>query len=227
MQAYAAEEINALNPFALGRVRNALVTALNESVQCPRIIIMILEDDIINGLTFDEDVEITEKLLYKVYNKVCKWIVREVARLIECYVDVVPAKAMKRDPMIIWVLPTQHKNYKNNWERHIFSKCLNSAAKGKKNMPVLELKQVWDEYDGNLFSKERNHFTDQGHRVFWQAVDRTVRFIVNTQKQQDENSSMNNAGRGGFYPRRPFGGRRFQSGRGRVAYYRGGASNHF
>ena len=78
-------------------------------------------------------------------------------------------------------------------------------------MILLELKQIWDEYDSNLYSKERRRLTDQGYQTFWQAVDRTVKYAMNTQDQHNSNQQANpvqETSRRGFYPRRPYGGRR-------------------
>ena len=141
VDAFAADEFSAYNPIASSRFRNALITAMNTAEYSPTYVLMVIEDDIISNLRIDKDITVTEKLLYKVYNKLSKWLVRETFRAMESFLDLLPQRARRNnDPVIIWILPTTHKNYKNNWEREIFSKCLASAGKGKRNMLFLELR---------------------------------------------------------------------------------------
>ena len=200
VQAYAADELAVLNPFALGRLRNAFVAALNESLQAPKLVLIIIEDDLIKGIKFEKDLEVTEKILYKVFNKVCKWLCREVFRLMECYLEEVPSKAKNKvNPVICWVTPTYHKDYPDNWERKIFAKCLASAVKGKKNMSTFDLKHQWDDYDHAAYSKERGKLTDHGLINYWSAVDKAVRSINGTLEQQAENTNSSMTFRGGFY----------------------------
>ena len=218
--AYAADEFTGYNPIASSRIRNALVMALNEAHYAPSYVVFPLEDDVINSIKFEEGLVITEKILYKVYNKLSKWFVREASRLLESFMLNLPIKSKKNvNPVLIWVLATQHKNYKNNWERHIFNKCITSAVKGKRNMLALELKQVWDEYDINLVLKDRARITDRGYQSYWNAVDKTIKFAVEMQgakkEQEDQDRSFYNT-RGRFNFRRSFGSfapRRFYRGR--------------
>ena len=89
-----------------------------------------------------------------------------MARNVETFLEEVPQKAKLKDPVIIWILPTLHRNYANNWEGNIFSRCLNTAGKGKKYMTLMDLRNSWDENDDNLVPKERKRISDKGLIIF-------------------------------------------------------------
>ena len=226
MHAYATDEFSTFETSAASRIRNNFVAALNGAKRTPKVVCIVPENDVARNIKLG-NAEITEKLLYKVFNKISKWLVREFARLLEAYLEVVPVKSKtKQGPILVWILPTQHKNYQDNWERHIFARCLSTAVKGKRNMISLELKQLWDEYDGNIFLKESRRYSDIGYKTFWLAVDRSIQFAVSLKEKQDNQyrgqffNSFGEFGRGGRHPfggRRPFGSRR-GGGRGRSQF---------
>ena len=103
---------------------------------------------------------------------------REFSRLIECFLDKLPSKCKKHFdvPNILWVLPTQHKNYADNTDREWFAQALQNAAKDREHNYILQLKQVWDQWDNSLFRQFDGRHTEVGLTTFWEAVDRTIRF---------------------------------------------------
>ena len=55
-------------------------------------------------------------------------------------------------------------------------------------MSALRIKRPWDNEDGNLFWKFNRHFSDEGQSVFWQALDRTIRYCVSKLDEEAKNN---------------------------------------
>ena len=176
--AFAHDSFSELNPSPAGRLRNSLVMAMNQARYCPRLIVIIVENDLTKSLRFDEEIEITEKLLKRTYTNLTKWLVREYTRLKEAFLEKLPKKSKKNEdyPYFLWILPTQHKNFADNAKRELFASCLTHAATNKENNFVLPLKQVWDQWDNSLFRSYDNRHSESGYTMYWEAVDRTIRF---------------------------------------------------
>ena len=179
---YASDSFTTNNPFAISRIRNALVTAMNQAKYTPKIIAFILENDVSNTVLTGNTVEISPDILRNTFEKLIKYLIRETERLRECFLENLPSKAKKQDdmPYILWVISTQHKNYPDNARRKIFSTALINSTKGKENSITLQLKQIWDQWDNNLFASHNHCFTESGFYTFWEAVDRTIRFCDST-----------------------------------------------
>ena len=45
-------DTNNLNPFLISRINNAMVQGFNEAPYMPKIVIIVIEDDIINDVTY-------------------------------------------------------------------------------------------------------------------------------------------------------------------------------
>ena len=104
--------LNSMQRNPLGRVANAFAYALNNFECLPRLVVFILEDDIINFVKY-EDFGLT-----KLYTLLMQWLMAEVKRLLTTYKSFLPAKAKENNlPHLIWIAPTLHKNYDNNGKR--------------------------------------------------------------------------------------------------------------
>ena len=102
------------------------------------------------------------------YGKMINHIMIEWDRLIMTQKEFLPAKAKKADwPLIIWIKPPVHENFRNNVMRQKFTKALQNMAKFHDNTRVLQLKKIWDSHNNNLFIKECNRFTAEGTITYW------------------------------------------------------------
>ena len=57
-----------------------------------------------------------------------------------------------------------------------FADSLATVAKSFPDMSVLKLKQIWDRSDENLVIRQSGKFSDQGNRMMWYAIDKTIKF---------------------------------------------------
>ena len=155
----------------VARVHNTLVRAMRTRGTLPKFILLILEDDIINFLNFN-DYGVSE-----MQGRVIEFLVKEINASIESFKGFLPNKAKKqRYPQLIWLQPSLHKNYYNTGLRKKFGTNMNNIVPIYSNNTVLRLKQFWDSENSNLVCTHRSRLSAQGHRTFWQAVDRTMRF---------------------------------------------------
>ena len=155
----------------LTRYRNYFVHLINKQAKLPKLVVIVVEDDIINEY-YDAKADFKA-----IYNCALSWIMREMDRTADSARDIMPNKA-KNDkyPRFLWIVPTLHKNYRNNHLRKIFNECLTTRAKLFKNVSACKLKQLWNYDDGSLYYYDEGRFTAQGFATYWSAVDRTIRF---------------------------------------------------
>ena len=130
---------------------------------------MILENDVtmsISDACPDDEFKETCK-------RMAKWIINEARKLITAKNDYMPKRG-KRETKMVWILPTRHDNYNDDFDRKIFGQYLEEYARFYENNIALELKQLWDRHENNLFDNRVKRFTNDGLYVFWRAVDRTI-----------------------------------------------------
>ena len=185
------------NRSPMGRIRNALTAAFNQQNLLPKIIAIILEDDIIKDI--DKQIRMYDKKRQKeawcdsedefepdetldtadMYQRIAKFFVKAIAKVIRRFKEAAPKKALKDEwPHTIWITPTTHMNYKTSdmESRNKFTNALNSEIKLQDKMSMNPLRQIWDPQDMNLFLKEQQRMTPEGLTTFWSAVDKTIKF---------------------------------------------------
>ena len=157
----------------LARIHNTLASAMSRRAMLPKIIVFILEDDIINYLGYN-DYGVSEmfgRMLEYLLNEVQKSILRFRSKFL------VP-KVFKKDwPKVVWLLPSFHNNYTNSTLRRKYSTELAVQVQNRDDNMALRFKQCWST-DNNALVKNNgsNELTPAGIRCFWHAVDRTVKF---------------------------------------------------
>ena len=162
------------NRSPISRIRNNLVSAINEFGSTPKAILVILDGDITKSIHATDELQNTITI-----GKLTEWLLREFDRTIECMLDVLPQKA-KRDgqPHVIWIQPPTHKYFtnNNNTKRTILGNCLGTVVKLYKNMSALHMLKVWDHEDGNAVLFDSTRYTAQGLINYWMSVDSAFRF---------------------------------------------------
>ena len=161
------------NPFPLSRVTNAFAHALNSFNRLPRMIVFILEADIIN------QIKLNDFGLSKLYTLLIQWLMAEIKRLLSTYKQYLPDKAKTpNQPHLLWIAPTQHKNYdsNSNVHRRKFIAGMEAVGRLHENTSVLRLIQCWNYNDDALYDGRTGRITTEGLSRFWMAVDKTVRF---------------------------------------------------
>ena len=116
---YAKEEGNSNNHSLLGRVRNALVNAINKCTLLPKLVVIVLENELINSAMSAETQDYN-----KDYSRRLKWLLNEYRKIIDTINDYLRPNCRKTDyPKFIWINATKHKNYSDNHLRRKF-KCV-------------------------------------------------------------------------------------------------------
>ena len=158
----------------LCRKRNSLVTALNKHSVLPKVITVVLDDDMINHVVDDDKVDLEfhyERLLIGLCNLLNKTL--------DCYKDMLLLKAKRENvPHILWIAPPNHCYFSddNNMRWELFGKALGAAVSSQKNMTVLRMIKFWDKDNTNLFLDQQYQYTSEGLSIYWRAVDSAIRF---------------------------------------------------
>ena len=167
------DKYKSIDTNAVSRMRNLMVGALHDRVVFPKYIVVVMDDDLVEFVA-EKNLEAGTKTFTRLLN----WLMRQYSRIIETQKEFLPGKAKRLDhPWVIWIEPTLHDNFPNNETRFCFIQAMNDAAKKYSNFTVLKLKKVWDPQDSNLYLRDTPRFTTQGYNAYWDAVDKTVKYV--------------------------------------------------
>ena len=173
----ARNSVNTKN--ILSRLRNGLITALNEHNSLPRLIVMVVDDDIITSLPARQHQSTDRTSLTNSYEHILSNLCKMLEIAIDCYKDMLPPKA-KRDkfPHILWIAPPTHKFFseRNNEKRVKFTTALSTVVAIQRNMSMLKLVKHWNHDDGNLFLEQQYRYTTEGLNKYWASVDASIKF---------------------------------------------------
>ena len=171
----------------LARLRNNMAKAINEFVILPKMVVVVIEDDLIKDFK-----NCPENQLEKMYERSCKWLMNEFRKMLMTHNDNLPKKG-RRNTHVLWIIPTDHAEYrsKNRLKRQLFGSCMVRQAKMQSRMRALQLKQIWDENNRDFYIKEARRYTADGLVAFWQAIDRTVRFYDFIVSKNEEKFNIN------------------------------------
>ena len=191
----------------ISRVHNCLLKALQVEIVLPKLIVMVLDNDIVHNV--DEVPRFVCKT--EVLGKIMAYLFKELHKVIMTYKEALPNRARRyKYPQIIWIAPPENVNFTRdeNRLRSKFTYCLNWLCAMYDEMHTLELKKIWDTEDGNLFVPDAARFTAEGYLRYWSAVDKTVKYFdstvcrPNNPKQKKEVNNNNNS-RDGVPPGAP------------------------
>ena len=158
----------------LSRLRNALITALNEHAVLPKLITIVPDDDIINQVIDDDNQELSFH-----YERLLSGLCNLFTKTIDCFKDLLPSKAKRENvPHILWIAPPTHYYFSddNNSRREIFGKSLEVAVNAQKGMSILKMVKFWDHNNTNLFLDESYRYSSEGLKMYWRSVDAAVHF---------------------------------------------------
>ena len=173
------------------RISNAYIDKLNNCVNIPKMVFIVIENDIIN------DVELKSFGVTEFYGRYIEEIINECNKITLEFANILPFQS-KRDgwPRFVWIVPTQHNNYSPLQKelRMKFAEVLENIAQHHRNVWTLKLRQVWDENNNSLFSHSNNKFTNEGLHTFWTAFDRTVKYCDKKINRQEAGLELFNTG---------------------------------
>ena len=156
----------------LARIKNNLVRGLDGKRILPKLIVIVLDDDLTKYVRSDKGAEVH-------ITKMVTWLMKQYERVISIYTEGLPNKAKKATwPHLLWIQPAMHKYFgkASNDKRSLFGKVLNTSVKFRSNMTSLEMKKFWDYDDTNLFVHENYRFTTTGLKTYWESIDSAIRF---------------------------------------------------
>ena len=162
------------NPYFTGRICNSLIKLINNSINMPKLVVLIVENDIINEVKCD-GIGSSEHYIAYIEN-----IIKDFKRVIEQFREILPISGQRNTwPKLLFLPATLHRNYSFNKyrERKVFNEVLSTISDHHKDTVwALKLMQVWNENDLSLYSKTEQRYTKEGLDTFWRAVDRTIAF---------------------------------------------------
>ena len=145
---------------------------LNKNVHLPRYIVVVLDDDIIDFVGFNEPGIST------LFGTCLQWIIEEFRTLVSDKKKALPKKAQRLSkPCIYFCLVPMHVNFGHatNEIRKKFNLCLESLCKNSQDIRVIKMKEIWDFNDRSLISTI-GRITDYGLDKYWDAVEAAFKF---------------------------------------------------
>ena len=93
----------------LSRIKSSISRAINDQVKLPKIIVLVLDDDLLDFLRY-ENVTMLGTWI--------EWLCKIFVEVINDRKRQLPNKAKKSEyPILYWVCPPHHKNFDNNSAR--------------------------------------------------------------------------------------------------------------
>ena len=161
----------------LARTINHLVKAINTHTKLPKVIIFVMDDDIIRAT------KPPEKRAMLVYTEMMKWLFGRIERKIEERKDQLPMKAKcKEYPKIYWVEAKQHKYFENNVFRRKMNSVIQSLTSTFTSIRIMKMKKHWNFDDANLF--KHNRFSSTGLAKYWMSVDSGLEYNDNYKREK-------------------------------------------
>ena len=163
---------NTENP--ISRLLNALITAFRSKAHLPKLIMIILEDDIIRYTGYN-DYGVTA-----LYGRLINFLSMEIVKIVDAYKkEIFPQKAVNQNwPQIVWVPPTMHANYHNsdNTLRKKFSNELDLQIDNQQYMHVIRFAN-WKFDDYPLVGRYDHRMSQIGVSHFWNEVDMLIKHV--------------------------------------------------
>ena len=167
---YVSNQYNSMNTSILSRLVNCLVKAISENYLLPRIILFVIDNDILESVHFNKYG--TSVLL----GILMEWLFNQMYRAIKAYKEFLPKKALRQEyPQLIWIEPPLHKNFADNDRRKKFASALNITAKLYEECTVLQLRKIWETDNVNLYLGAQQRYTVEGYTKYWLAVDNMIK----------------------------------------------------
>ena len=172
--AHCSSRWSSTNENMLSRIRNSLVSGLNQQKTglLPKYIIVVLDDDLITFLNFKEEGMAT------LLGTWIDWLVKEFNTLIESRKKQIPKKSYNDDlPFFYWVAAPTHSCFskERNNLRIKFNLSLDSVIRAhQENMRIIRIKDLWNTSDSLLVINDR--MTTMGLSAYWNAIDASFQF---------------------------------------------------
>ena len=91
-------------------------------------------------------------------------------------------------PKLVIITATLHRNYHDYADREKFNKTVKIIAGLHQDVWAMDLVQIWDKNNNNLYAKCEQRLTYEGLGAFWKGVDRTLVFCNKKVNREDNRS---------------------------------------
>ena len=158
------------NTNMISRIEGLFAKGLNRMKKLPKYVIIILDDDLIQFLGYDN------QGLSGILGSWIECLIKTLDDMVTERKENLPKKVLNEDyPMIYWVTCPHHKFYKNNHAHTKFNACLEVAMKLKNNMRVIKMK-TWEFENNHLLYESTGAITSYGLNKYWRAVDAAFQY---------------------------------------------------
>ena len=157
----------------LSRIHNTFVEAINNRILFPKIILVVLDNDMVKKVTGTRI--ITEKII----NDSMKYLIQETHELITDVRKQLPQKAKKfKYPSVIWMTPPTHMNLTDNTKREQLSKSIETLVMRYNEMRFMRPISPWDFNTANLAPATASgyKFSGRGLVKYWQSINKAVQY---------------------------------------------------
>ena len=161
---FSSSNYSSHNKNVLGRLINTLVNAVNENNTLPKLIVIIVDDDIVRNMRHTNARQI---------HRVTSWLLTQYEHSILAYKDFLLTRAKKQTNHICCGL--NHSNTKTS-DITTISFVLQSVARQKLFMSTLQMIKIWEPNDNSSYLADANRFTSQGLVKYWASVDSAIRY---------------------------------------------------
>ena len=156
----------------LNRIRNSFIQGINKCSHLPKLIVLVLDDDIIEYIDYEG------QGLSTLIGMCVEWLCKEFEYLVKLAKKALPAKAVRDGyPQIYWVAPPHHK-FLDNHLRTKMTNVLEVALKDFKDIRLIRMKEKWN-YNNDEMVNSYGQFTEYGWCTYWSSVDAAVKFNLN------------------------------------------------
>ena len=176
-----------LDSNVVSHFKNNFVGVVSAQAVLPKFIIIAPDNDILKYFWYKELADVQGS-----YVRILKWLMSQYDRMVASHKEYLPAKAKRaNEPIFIWIEPHIHESIrtKENELRVRFGHALNSVASLHQNIHSVKLK-MWDPSEKSLYNKECR-FTAAGMSLYWQAVDKSVRYVNTLLLKKKANMAQN------------------------------------
>ena len=160
---------------ALGRLRNILITALNDNAKFPKYIIFVIEDDLIRCISYNKST------IDEIFSEILTWLTGKIHEKVIERKNALPLHAKRYlYPQIFWAELPYHTSL-NNTVRAKFNQCLEGAVAQFNEMKILRIHRKWKFDDLSLVSSST--FSEKGKETYWAGIDKAIQFWENGRKR--------------------------------------------
>ena len=177
IQIFGKENVTRIRNVIAGIISNlskACSTSQNKFPTIPKWIIFVLEDDLINSISY------TQYGVSAAYGIILQYIMNKCDEIVKkCFYNVQPPlpKNVNRHqyPYIVWIEPTLHTGYRNSHLRTKLIRSMHNISQFHDNTVVMPLRQQWSHSQRDLV--HNGQLSPRGAEKLWQAIDSTIKFV--------------------------------------------------